>query len=235
MLLIAVTALIMLLAVAGSFGVHDHPNSLDAVHLNVTAQPAMRPPRVLRDQFDHFEPIRVLDQSLSDAEVQLAHRVGIGQRRTRERTGTQDDLHFTLRLVDGRIEPMAGHLIHQQVDPQDLALVAQPLTTTGPSPHLHRRVPGTDHLRQPQRETLVGARDSPPALRARVQLVNQSRSTAPTDRSLGLHDELRGDQLRQMLADRIVVQPEVLCQLSDIHRPCCVRKDTEDLVTRRIA
>ena len=48
-------------------------------------------------------------------------------------------------------------------------------------------------------------------------------------------DEAGIHELREVLADRVVVQAVVVCELRDVHRTLCVGHIPEDAVARRIA
>ena len=74
----------------------------------------MRAPRVFADQLVDDHPGAVaLDDALGDAEVQLAHGVGIGQRGGREGAGLQRDGERASPRSEHGVEPISRHLVHE--------------------------------------------------------------------------------------------------------------------------
>ena len=146
----------------------------------VAAQPAAGATRVPRHQLvDDDAPYR-LGRALGHPEVELAHRVGIGQRSGRERADPEDDLDPVTVSDHAGLEPVAGHLTGESIGRVAHRRTSQALAAPGAPADLDRGLPGAHDLGEPEGEPLVGPGDPPSALRPR----DRPRRRAEADPSL---------------------------------------------------
>jgi len=91
------------------------------------------------------------------------------------------------------------------------------------------------HFTQEQAETLVRTRGTPAAIGGRVNAVVESWSAASGARRLFLAHEIGVDQLRKVLADRVVIEAEVLREFGNIDRRARAGDIAKDRVTSGVA
>jgi hypothetical protein len=127
------------------------------------------------------------------------------------------------------------HHVDDEGDRIVLRACAETLAASSPAPNVDGRVSGSDHLAQQQAETFVRSGDAPTAVRSGVDAVVEPRPTATTARREILRDEFGFDQLRQMLADGVVIEAEVFRELGNIDWRARVGDVTKDSMARRVA
>ncbi len=114
------------------------------------------------------------------------------------------------------------------------SLVAGIIWRPGATTNVDWRIAGTNDLRQQQRQPLIRAGDPPPALSRRVHRVDEPRSSASDPRRRALRYKVRFDELREMLTDRIVMQPEMLGQFRHVDGSAGTSHVAEQLVAGRV-
>src|SRR5690606_22997988 len=94
---------------------------------------------------------------------------------------------------------------------------------------------GADDLEEEAAQPLVGPAGVPATGGRRVDLVDEAGPASAGGAGPGLDDEPGGDELGHVLADGVVVEPDVLVDLGDADGPARVRDEPEDGVARRVA
>jgi hypothetical protein len=182
-------------------------------------EPTVGATGVVRDEFiDHEAFAGQFGNSASHPQMHRAHRVGIRKRGRLERTPAQNDVDLITADAHGRLESLALHSGDHGCNGVIRRTSAESLTTTRATAHRFSRISRPDHLAQKQAEPLVGSGGTPPAIGAGMNAVIEAWPSTPGNRSVLFGHELGSHQLRKMLSDRIVIEPEMLGQLGDINR-----------------
>jgi hypothetical protein len=205
------------------------------VGFDVAAKPTVRAARILGDQFVDDQTTDGVSDAIGDPEVEIAHGVGIGQRRCREGTGPEPDVHDLAALTHLRIEALACHLLHELVDGIPSWSRTRPEATPSTTPHFDWRVSGVDDFAQEQGESLIRASHPPAAVDGGRHEIQKPGSSTSCGRRRLLDDQIGVDQLGQMLADGVVVQTKVRGELGDVDGSARVGDVSEDGVARRVA
>jgi len=159
-----------------------------------------------------------IGKTFDQAEVKGADGAWIGRGSGGERTGSEDDLQTFPTALNLRVEPQPRHGVgHPGEDLLRFTGRASELLRH-PSTDGDRCVSGADDLGKQQTETFVGPHDPPSTLGARVDLIDQAGPTGPAPLNGRFDDEPGVDELGEVLADRVVVQPEVVRELCHIDR-----------------
>lgn len=205
--------------------------------LDVQQQPTVRAPRIMRYQpVDHDTSTGQFGNTLGKAEMNRAHRVRIGERCRRERASPKHYLDAITGRANNGIKPFA---IHRIDDERDWICIAArsgtPPTMCGATPDLLGRISGSEHLAEKQAQALVRAGDTPAALRRGVQAIVEPPASAPGTRRVVLGHEVSVHELREVLSDRVVIQPEMLSELGNVDGPARVGHVSEDCVASGVA
>jgi hypothetical protein len=131
-------------------------------------------------------------------------------------------------------------LVRHRFDHERFWVVASSATKTltahAPPSNLDRGVAGSGHIREEETQSFVGSRDSPPAVDGRRHVVDEARPSATADRGRGLFfDEFGFDEFGEVLTDRVVVEPEMRREFSDVDWFIGVRDIAEDVVASGVA
>ena len=132
------------------------------------------------------------------------------------RAPLQHDLHVGSPFDSLRLEAAARHRQHQRVTTTDVGWQLCRLATTHSLADLEwRMTTGADHFAQQQRQSFVRSGDTPPARGRRVRAVHEPRASATNRSRALLHDQICGDQFREVLSDRVVIERKPIGQLRD--------------------
>ena len=185
---------------------------------------------------DHDTPTGQLRNTLGEAEMNRAHRVGIGHRCRRERASPEHYLDAITASANDGIKTFA---IHRIDDRRDWICIAarsgKPPTVCGTTPDLLGRISGSEHLAEKHAQTLVRTGDTPAALRSGVRAIVEPRAAAPRAWRVLLGHEIGVHELREVLSDRVVIEPEMLSELGNVDGPARVGHVSEDSVTSGVA
>lgn len=109
-------------------------------------QPAVSPARILGNQLVDLETGDAFGDPVGNAEVQLAHGVGVGERGRFEGTRAQCEVDAGALLTDRGIEAVARHLLDEDVDRVVCSGGPEALATSGTTADLDGGVAGSDDL-----------------------------------------------------------------------------------------
>ena len=171
----------------------------------------------------------------ANAEMYRTHGVGVDECGCHERTRAQYDVNAATASMNVRIEAGALHRLDDERDRIFFGGRTELLTSAGATPDFNRRVARSKHFAEEQTETLVRPGGAPPAICGGMGAVVESRPSASSARRLFFDHEIRVDQLRQVLSDRVVIEGEVRRELGDIDRRARVGHVAKDRVASRVA
>ncbi len=180
-------------------------------------------------------PLELVCQAGGQAQVEPADRVWVGRSHLSERTGTQHELktiaalpHLWLKPppADGRAQLVGDRTSRVDRGHGDLG--------PGAATHVNGRLPGAEHLNKELAQALIWA-TGPPASVGGWMGFKDEWGTAGTIAVLGpLSDETGVDELRHVLANGVVVEPNGGGELRDPDRAAGINDEPEDLVAGRV-
>jgi hypothetical protein len=167
--------------------------------------------------------------------VQRTHGVRIRECCRGEWAGTEHYFDTVATRPDDGIKALARH----RVDHNSYRIVymswPESSRTDRPSANLDCRVSGSDHLGEEQAESLIRSGDAPAAFGCGMQGVVEAWASTARAGSVVLRDEIGAHQLRQVLADCIVVEAEMRREFGDVDRPARIGDVPKDLMASWVA
>src|SRR5680860_1199530 len=158
---------------------YPRPPRSALVGFYVESEPTVRAPRIVRDQLvDDDSPIGERRDTLRDAEMDRAHRVGIGKCGRLERTRPQHHLDALGAPADLGVEALALHRVRDDADGILVLVRTEPTRTDRPPADLDRGVACPQYLGEQEAEALVGPGHTPAARRGRVDPVHEPWTSA---------------------------------------------------------
>lgn len=129
--------------------------------LDVHAQGAVRMAWIARDELVDDDAAGALGDTSSQPEVQLADRVGVGERGAFERAAPKGDVDVVGIAAHRRIEAVERHPCDELVEGGVGGLGPQTFAPRRAPADLDRGIPAADDLGEEQRQALVRCRPSP--------------------------------------------------------------------------
>lgn len=200
-------------------------------------EPAAGASGIVRDEVvDDEATVGEIGDAVSDAEMDTAHGVGIGQRGAREGACPKHEFDAIATEVHDRVEAVARHGVRDLRDGVvDPGATARAAPYAAP-PDLDRSVAGASHVSEQETQPFVGSGDAPPTVDRGCDAIDEAGAASAAGRGRGLFvDELGLDEFGKVLTYRVVVEPEVRGELSDVDWFVGVRDVAEDVVPGRIA